>query len=219
MNGVALRPWHLSFIVHAGLALAMVLVTRVRLPDNTPIEVPIEFTEPPKEVQNLTEVKERPKVILKSVNEPRPSAGEAREVFGANRNSHTDADDKEGIDVKKGNTVAKAADAEVLKDSDADALPTPTEEYLVSEMPSVLAEVRPSYPKEARDAGLEGAVAMDVLIDASGNVRQVTVIEGPAVFRSGALEAMKKFRFRPAKVDGQPVAVRIRYTLKFQLDY
>jgi outer membrane biosynthesis protein TonB len=50
-------------------------------------------------------------------------------------------------------------------------------------------------------------------------VRQVSVIEGESVFRNEALIAMKKFLFKPARVDGKPVSVRIRYSLKFLLEY
>jgi len=62
-------------------------------------------------------------------------------------------------------------------------------------------------------------VVLDVLIDDQGKVRQVSVIEGESVFRNEALIAMKKFLFKPARVDGKPVAVRIRYSLKFLLEY
>jgi protein TonB len=86
-------------------------------------------------------------------------------------------------------------------------------------MPRVLSEVRPAYPKEAKDKGLEGPVVMDILIDQGGKVRQVSVVEGEGLFRTGAIEAMKKFLFKPAMVDGKPVAVKIRYTLRFQLEY
>lgn len=215
-----LQPLHLSVLIHVAVAAAFFALLTIKLPEKEAFEVPIVVTEPPKDIQNLTEVKEKPKVVLKSVNEPVPEAKATREVFGANRNSYTDESlGDEGIAAKKGNTLAKASDKTKLEDTDADTLPTPTEEYLVSEMPSVLSEVRPVYPKEAKDKGLEGAVALDVLIDEAGKVRQVTVIEGPEIFRPGAIEAMKKFTFRPAKVDGKPVAVRIRYSLKFQLEY
>jgi TonB family protein len=215
-----LRPWQLSFLIHAGLAVAFLALTQLKLPETEVIEVPVEVVEPPKEVQGLTEVKERPKVVLKSVNEPIPDAAPKREVFGANRNSYTDESvGDEGVEAKKGNTLAKEADKTVLLDSDADALPTPTEEYLVSEMPRVLTEVRPEYPKEARARELEGAVALDILIDDKGTVRDIAVVDGDPLFRPAAIAAMKKFVFRPAKVDGKPVAVRIRYSLKFLLEY
>jgi protein TonB len=216
MRQELLRPWQLSFMIHAATASLLIILARMPLPAPSVIEVPIEVSTP-KEAQKLMEVQEKPKVVLKSVNQP--STGEAREIFGASRRSHTDESDAEGLQVKKGTTLTKEADREILKDSDADSLPVPTEEYLVSEMPSVLSEVRPLYPKEAREKQLEGAVVMEVLIDNKGVVREVGVIEGPEIFRNLGVEAMRKFRFSPAKVDGNPVAVKIRYTLKFQLDY
>ena len=215
----ALRPWHLSFLFHAGLALAVVALSYLRLTPTEYYEVPIEINAP-KEVQNLNEIKERPKVALKSINESIPDTKPAREVFGTSRDSYTDEGlGKEGVAAKKGNTLAKEVDATKLLDSDAASLPTPTEEYLVSEMPVPISEVRPVYPKEAKAKQLEGSVAMDVLIDETGKVRQVGVIEGPEIFKTSALEAMKKFLFRPAKVDGKPVAVRIRYSIKFMLEF
>jgi protein TonB len=217
----ALKPWHLSFLFHFGTAALIIALSFFRLPSNDVYEVPIEISAPA-EVQNLNEIKEKPKVVLKSVNEPVPEleAKPAREIFGANRNAYTDSSlGEEGVDAKKGNTLAKEVDQTKLEDSDASTLPTPTEEYLVSEMPVVLSEVRPVYPKEAREKQLEGAVALDVLIDEQGMVRQVKVIEGAEIFREGAVEAMKKFRFKAAKVDGKAVAVRIRYSLNFKLEF
>jgi periplasmic protein TonB len=219
MSLAAIRPWQLSFLVHASLVLAFVSLTLLKIPEAEVYEVPIEVNSP-QEIQNLTEVKEKPKVVLKSVNEPIPEIKPAREVFGANRNSYTDSTlGSEGVEIKKGNTLAKEVDNTKLEAGDADSLPTPTEEYLVSDMPSVLSEVRPVYPKEARDKQLEGTVALDVLIDEKGLVRQVTVIEGLEIFRQPAINAMKNYKFRPAKVDGKSVAVRIRYSINFQLEY
>ena len=215
----ALRPWQISFLFHALLAGAFLVVTKISLPEQDMIEVPI-YTEPV-EVQKLTEIKEeKPKVVLKSVNE-NDSSKPAREVFGTNRNSYTDetVTDAEAVAAKKGNTLAKSADTTALLDDDASSLPTPTEEYLVSEMPQVISEVRPDYPKEAKDKKIEGKVVMDILVDQAGAVRQASIVEGEDIFRPGALAAMKKFRFRPAKVEGKPVAVKIRYTLNFELEY
>lgn len=214
-----LRPLPLSALFHTAMILIFFIVVNLRIPLKEMVEVPIVISAP-EEIQNLTEVKDKPKVVLKSVNEPIPESTPKREVFGANRNSYTDdLLGNDGVEAKKGNTLAKEVDKTKLEASDADSLPTPTEEYLVSEMPSVLSEVRPVYPPEAKSRGLEGSVSLDVLVDENGKVRQVSVIEGAEIFRTGAVEAMKKFKFRPAKVDGKSVAVRIRYSLKFQLEY
>ena len=216
----ALKSWQVSTIFHLVIAALFVSVSLMRFTPVEVYEVPIIINEP-KEIQNIAEVKDGPKVVLKSVNEPIPEGKAAREVFGASRNSYTDesVSSDDGVAAKKGNTLAKAVDNTTLLDSDATALPTPTEEYLVSEMPVLVSEIRPAYPKEAKDKRLEGVVALDVLIDQEGAVRNVSVIDGPEIFRSGALEAMKRFKFKPAKVDGKPVAVRIRYVLNFKLEY
>lgn len=214
-----LRPWQVSFLFHAGFVLLVVGITYFRINSLEVYEIPIEFNQP-KEIQNLNEVKEKPKVALKSINEPVPESKPAREIFGASRDSYTDKTvGKEGVEAKKGNTLAKEADKTVLLDSDVTSLPTPTEEYLVSEMPVPISEIRPIYPKDAKEKEIEGSVAMDVLIDEIGKVRQVAVIEGPDIFKASAVEAMRKFLFRPAKVDGKPVAVRIRYSIHFKLEF
>jgi protein TonB len=219
MKTHALTPWHISLVIHLLIAGGFLLLTQFKMSVPETYEVPIEI-EAPKEVQNLTEVEETPKVVLKSVNESVPESRPVREVFGANRNSYTDESlGDEGISVKKGNTLTKAVDATKLEDTDADSLPTPTEEYLVSEMPSVLSEVKPIYPKEAREKQLEGRVSLDVLIDDKGLVRQVNFLEGNSLFRESAIEAMRRYKFRPARVDGKAVAVRIRYSINFELEY
>lgn len=221
MSDHALRPWQLSFLFHGLLAVLFLLLTKVPSRKEV-INIPLEINIPQK-TQVLEKKESKPQVVLKSVN-TRPQIEEskpARQVFGASRDSYTDekVDSSVAVAAKKGNTLAKEVDQEVLTDEDPTSLPTPTEEYLVSEMPSVLSEVKPVYPREARNERVEGAVEMDILIDSQGAVRQVVVVEGPEVFRSVAIEAMKKFKFRPARVDGNPVAVKIRYTLRFELEY
>jgi TonB family protein len=214
-----LRPWQTSLLFHVLCVAFFISINFIHLNTKSTYEVPVVVFEPP-EVQNLEVAKEKPKVVLKSVNEARPEAKPTREIFGANRDSYTDENaGKDAVEAKKGNTLAKEVDTTVLLDSDASVLPTPTEEYLVSEMPSVLSEIRPIYPKEAREKQIEGSISLDVLIDDKGLVRQVSVLEGPEIFRKEALIAMKKFRFKPAKVDGNNVAVRIRYTLNFKLEF
>ncbi len=212
----SLKPWQISSFFHILFGMAFIILTLIPKREDS-YEVPIVIAMP-QDIQNLNEMKDNPKVVLKSVNEVKPDVASTREVFGSSRDSYTD-ENSDGIEAKKGNTLAKDIDDLKLEDSDLTALPTPTDEYLVSEMPVVISEVRPVYPKTAKEKQLEGSVALDVLIDDLGNVRLVNVIEGEEIFRSGAIEAMKRFRFKPAKVDGKSVAVRIRYTLNFKLEF
>jgi protein TonB len=216
----SISPRNLSLIIHSSFILVFLLITQTKVkPQLDYLNVPVVY-DPKVEPSNITEVKKETKVVLKSINKVEASKVPAREVFGLNRNSYTDnSAGSTGIAVKAGNTIAKVSDTEILKASDSDSLPTPTEEYLVSQMPKVLSEVKPVYPKEARDKKIEGTVALDVLIDEKGTVRQVKVVEGDAIFRSEALEAMKKFKFAPANVSGKAVAVKIRYKINFKLEY
>ncbi len=213
-----LKPLQLSTLIHAAVLAGFLVMLNITTTTIERIEVPIEVAAP-LEAQSLSQ--EKKSVVLKSVNQPVPTTQPTREIFGANRNSYTDESvgDADAVSAKKGNTLTKASDATTLLDSDADSLPTPTEDYLVSDMPSVKTEIRPAYPESARLERLEGAVVLDILIDDKGVVRQASVVEGAEVFRAGALQAIKRFVFYPAKVEGKPVSVRIRYTLKFQLEY
>jgi TonB family protein len=109
--------------------------------------------------------------------------------------------------------------------SDAEAaasdggLPSPVAEFTVTEMPQLASEVRIPYPSEARRRSAQGAVVMDLLIDDVGQVRKVTLVQGadPDLSKA-AVEAIKDFRFKPARVNEKKVAVLIRYTYRFVLD-
>lgn len=138
------------------------------------------------------------------------------EVFGISPKSVAS---DQGETVKAGNTVAKAPDQEQLRPGDPDALPIPSEDYLVTNMPALLSEVRVPYPRESKKKGIQGAVVMDLLIDASGKVREATLVEGPnQELSAAALAAAKGFRFTAALIQDKPVAVRIRYLYRFVLE-
>jgi protein TonB len=86
-------------------------------------------------------------------------------------------------------------------------------------MPELKSEFRIPYPPEAKQKGIQGAVVMDILIDAQGTVRDAKLIEGPGSgLNEAALEAVKKFKFSPAFMQDKPVAVKIRYAYRFILE-
>ena len=96
-----LRPWQVSFLFHAVFVALVVALTYFRLSPSEVYEVPIEIYEP-QDIQNLAEIKETPKVVLKSVNEPVSDSKPVREIFGASRESYTDKNlGKEGVEAKK----------------------------------------------------------------------------------------------------------------------
>lgn len=216
----SLSPKTLSLAFHFLVISFFIILTKISSNvKSSSLKVPVVFA-PPVETMNIKEVKIEEKVVLKSVNKQEKTIEPTREVFGLSRNSYTDNQSgTTGIEVKKGNTLTKASDNKILKESDSDSLPTPTEEYLVSQMPRVLSEVRPIYPEEAKDNKKEGAVILNVLIDDKGIVREVEVVESDEIFKKEALLAMKRFKFSPALVNGKAVAVKIRYVINFKLEF
>lgn len=205
------RPWQISLAAHALVAaVAFALVWR---PGGGTEVIPFD----------LKEVYQSPAPTLQARNLIQPKPKEAvrpRQVFGLNRNALTAAPDDAGaLDVKAGNTSAKAPDAEKLTDADANALPIPADEYLVTEMPRIVEEIRVPYPESARKKRVQGAVLFDLLIDASGTVREARLIDGPGEgLNEAAQSAVERLRFAPAKVQDRPVAVRIRYAYRFVLE-
>ena len=63
------------------------------------------------------------------------------------------------------------------------------------------------YTEEARAAGIEGRLVLEVTVDADGNVTDVKVVTGvdPAL-DSAAIATVKTWRFKPALACGKPVA-------------
>lgn len=137
-------------------------------------------------------------------------------MFGANKKS---SGSEKAVEVKAGNTLAKTPDAEKLRPEDADSLPIPTDEYLVSQMPVLLSDFRAPYPPDAKKKKIAGDIILELLVDSSGAVRDARVLKGIGFgLDEAALAAVKLAKFKPARVGEQSVAVKIRYTYRFSLE-
>ncbi len=67
---------------------------------------------------------------------------------------------------------------------------------------------KPEYPADARWAGAEGVIRVEVEIDAEGNVTKTTVVSGEAVLRPVVIDAAKRSKFRIARnAAGEPIIV------------
>lgn len=204
-------PLSVSVFLH-GLLILIFLLLQLYRPKTTQ-KVNFEVIDFPKAAPNNLTLQPIQKIQPPPPNETR------RKVFGLRRDAITATQSTQApVEIKQGNTVAKDPDQLTLEKEDADSLPIPTEDYLVSSMPSLKSEFRIPYPEEAKKAGVEGPVVMELLIDETGVVRQVNVVTGPGYgLNEAAVEAAKKFRFSPAMMDQKPVAVKIRYTYRFVL--
>jgi TonB family protein len=76
----------------------------------------------------------------------------------------------------------------------------------------------PDYPKSERKSAKDGQVFGHVVVDDQGKVRLPTVDSSPSPeFAKAAIEAVKKWTFEPATLNGQPVAVLIIFGMGFRL--
>ncbi len=82
-----------------------------------------------------------------------------------------------------------------------------------------LAKVRvaPAYPKDAIEQKIEGTVEVEVLVDEEGKVAEAEAIEGHQLLREAAITAAKQWKFKVAKLSGNPVAFNGRIIFKFKL--
>ncbi len=73
------------------------------------------------------------------------------------------------------------------------------------------------YPSVAKNAHVQGDVVVDTQIDKNGNVARMKVTSGPMMLRQAALDAVRKWKYEPSTLDGQPVTVEMLVTVKFRL--
>jgi protein TonB len=77
----------------------------------------------------------------------------------------------------------------------------------------------PVYPIAARRRGIEGWVRVRFVVDAQGDVQEVTVVESrpPGVFDDSVIRCVQGWRFRPGTLQGSPVSARAETTVRFEL--
>jgi len=82
--------------------------------------------------------------------------------------------------------------------------------------PRLISSVLPVYPLAARQSGVEGEVVVNTTIDKSGSVVGMRVVSGPPLLRQAALDALRRWKYDPSRLNGQPVAVEMQVTIKFR---
>ncbi len=73
----------------------------------------------------------------------------------------------------------------------------------------------PEYPLVAKQAGIQGDVVVKTTIDQKGNVVDMQIVSGPAMLRGPALAALRRWRYEPSTLNGQPISVQMLVTIKF----
>jgi TonB family protein len=82
----------------------------------------------------------------------------------------------------------------------------------------LLSKVSPLYPVDAKKARIQGTVKLQAVIGKTGEVEQLKVADGPDELQKSALDAVRKWTYKPFLLNGEPVEVKttisVVYTLK-----
>ena len=82
--------------------------------------------------------------------------------------------------------------------------------------PKVIQLTKPVYPREAYDAGVEGTVELELLIDSQGRPVRAKVTKSIPELNKAAMECVVKWRFSPAEKSGQPVSATAKVLVVFR---
>lgn len=81
----------------------------------------------------------------------------------------------------------------------------------------LIRQVRPRYPATALQARIQGTVILEAIIGRQGSVKNLRVISGHPLLIERALEAVRRWRYKPTLLNGVPVEVVTRITVRFNL--
>jgi protein TonB len=71
-------------------------------------------------------------------------------------------------------------------------------------MAAVVTKVAPEYPPMAKQLKLSGMVEVELVVGENGAVESATPVSGSPVLTRPAVEALKKWKFKPFQADGAP---------------
>jgi periplasmic protein TonB len=86
------------------------------------------------------------------------------------------------------------------------------------EPPRLLREVKPDYSEEARQRSIQGEVVLEIVVRRDGSVGEVRVLQGLGHgLDRRAIDAVRQWRFAPARRQGTPVDVMVEVAVEFKL--
>ena len=84
--------------------------------------------------------------------------------------------------------------------------------------PTKIVDVKPVYPKDAKDAGVQGVVILEIAVGPDGKVKDAKILRSVSLLDQAALDAVRQWEFTPVVVDGSPQTVIMTVTVNFTLE-
>jgi TonB family protein len=76
---------------------------------------------------------------------------------------------------------------------------------------------RPEYPSEAKNAGIQGAVRFEIVVDTQGRVQDVKLLSGNPILAKAASKAVSKWLYQPSRLSGEEVEILTEVDVNFTL--
>jgi TonB family protein len=84
-------------------------------------------------------------------------------------------------------------------------------------MAETISRAKPVYPEQAKDQKITGIVELEADINERGEVIRAKAVSGPDQLRGAAEEALMKWKFKPASLNGVNIASKARISMVFNL--
>ena len=130
------------------------------------------------------------------------------------QNTSFNAADFSGVGVEGGIARGVATNAPVIRTDQ------PYLESVVEERPERIGGPPPRYPDLLRQAGIDGRVLVEFVVDTSGHVEHgsIKILSSTnQLFEQPARDAIAQSTFRPGKISGHAVRVRVQQPINFQI--
>jgi protein TonB len=85
-----------------------------------------------------------------------------------------------------------------------------------AEVAQLISGPLPVMPSLARQAKVGGVVNLRAIVGKEGFLKDIQIVNGSPLLRPAALEAVRKWRYRPAMLNGSPVESLVEIRMAFQ---
>ena len=81
----------------------------------------------------------------------------------------------------------------------------------------LIRRIEPKYPAQALRARITGIVKLEIILNKDGTLQWAKLISGHPLLTAAAMDAVKRWVYRPTEVNGEPVEVLTEVEVEFQL--
>jgi protein TonB len=169
------------------------------------------FSDRIEHVWNLIEgVEEEVPIDSTAIDEPAIDSPENQAVAGGLRPGESIS---EMVARQKGNTAGLPMPTRITDH----VFPHPDDTVVVDKLPEMIREAQPPYPQAEYEAGIAATVWVRALVNDRGGVVDAKIDSSSGIqpFDNSAVSVAYQNRFKPAELDGNPIASWISYPVPF----